>query len=254
MMQAHPLPGLKCIDGSTPVVWANASSAGVTEWVIQIGSQSIGTSFCISPFHCKLFAAPPAKPTPPPPPMTVSNAGPQSSNCTWNPSFCEFNQAQISDCTLDLLLGSGDTTISGVTMHMDGQALLKASLAKLGTLGLSSATRVLLNGVGWGGTSVILNADTVGAQLKTIAPKLTDYRAVAADGVHTRTPHVPWDTIKDPKFDALTGPTRHSKLCTGFSHMHVWKLLCGTEVKVTKISDLAMHGGLLPKSHKGGGA
>ena len=130
MMQAHPLPGLKCIDGSTPVVWANASSAGVTEWVIQIGSQSIGTSFCISPFHCKLFAAPPAKPTPPPPPMTVSNAGPQSSNCTWNPTFCTFRQAQIFECTLDLLLGSGDVTDGGVTMHMGGQALLKASLAR----------------------------------------------------------------------------------------------------------------------------
>ena len=52
--------------------------------------------------------------------------------------------------------------------------------------------------MGWGGTAVILNADRVGAQLKTIAPKLTDYRAVAADGVHTRTPHILWDTIWAP--------------------------------------------------------
>ena len=73
-MQAFPLPGLACIDGSTPVVWAGASST-VTEWVIQIGSQSITTSFCISPFHCKLFAAPQPKPAPTPPPMVVSNAG-----------------------------------------------------------------------------------------------------------------------------------------------------------------------------------
>ena len=53
--------------------------------------------------------------------------------------------------------------------------------------------------MGWGGTAVILNADRVGAQLKTIAPKLTDYRAVAADGVHTRTPHILWDTIWAPE-------------------------------------------------------
>eukprot|EP01052_Picozoa_sp_SAG31_P045289 SAG31_NODE_8210_length_1496_cov_1.258411_2_plen_137_part_00 len=78
---------------------------------------------------------------------------------TINPTFCKFNQAQISDCTYDLLMGSGAassaastlTNGSAVTMHFDGAALLKASLAKLATLGLKSAKRVLLNGVGWGG-------------------------------------------------------------------------------------------------------
>ena len=71
-----------------------------------------------------------------------SSPGPQSSNCTWNPTFCKFNQAQISDCTLDLLLGSGDVTDGGVTMHMGGQALLKASLARPLPVPLGNETRL----------------------------------------------------------------------------------------------------------------
>ena len=59
---------------------------------------------------------------------------------------------------MDLLLGDNDVSATTeanatVTMHFRGQKLLAASLAKLAALGLSSARRVLLNGVGWGGTS-----------------------------------------------------------------------------------------------------
>ena len=79
-MQPVPLTGVKCLDGSTPVVWLNQSSA-IKDWVIQIGSQSITTSFCISEKTCALFAAPPTTPPPPPGPMPISNAGPQSDNC-----------------------------------------------------------------------------------------------------------------------------------------------------------------------------
>ena len=202
-MAAFPLAGVQCLNGQAPVVWVNAS-AQVKDWVVQIGSQSITTSFCISEKTCALFAAPPAGPPPPPPgPMAVSNAGPQSDSCTINPTFCKFNQAQISDCTMDLLLGDNDETMAAetngsVTAHFQGQKLLKASLAKLAELGLSAAERVLLNGVGWGGTSVILNADSVGAQLKTLAPGLKDYRAVAADAIHPKRDHLLWSDHDGP--------------------------------------------------------
>ena len=84
-MQAVPLTdaGVKCLDGSTPVVWFNQSSA-IKDWVIQIGSQSITTSFCISEKTCALFAAPPTTPPPSPGPMPISNAGPQSDDCVSN--------------------------------------------------------------------------------------------------------------------------------------------------------------------------
>jgi hypothetical protein len=95
-MAAFPLAGVQCLNGLPPVVWVNAS-AQVTDWVIQIGGQSITTSFCISQKTCTLFATPPASPPPPPPgPMPVSNAGPQSDDCTINPSFCGFNQARTA--------------------------------------------------------------------------------------------------------------------------------------------------------------
>ena len=224
-MAAFPLAGVQCLNGQAPVVWVNAS-AQVKDWVVQIGSQSITTSFCISEKTCALFATPPTGPPPPPPgPMAVSNAGPQSSDCTINPTFCKFNQAQISDCTMDLLLGDNDETMAAetngsVTAHFQGQKLLKASLAKLAELGLSAAERVLLNGVGWGGTSVILNADSVGAQLKTLAPGLKDYRAVAADAIHPKRFHLLWSDHDGPggniggqPYDALTGWLEaHTKL------------------------------------------
>eukprot|EP01052_Picozoa_sp_SAG31_P045288 SAG31_NODE_8210_length_1496_cov_1.258411_1_plen_226_part_10 len=62
------------------------------------------------------------------------------------------------------------------------------------------------------GTSVILNADAIGAQLKVLAPDLTDYRAVAADGIHPKTDHIFWSDKDGPggnvggkPYDALTG-------------------------------------------------
>ena len=66
--------------------------------------------------------------------------------------------------------------------------------------------------LGWGGTAVILNADTVGALLRSLAPGLAEYRAVAADGVHPARDHLFWSDTDGPggnvggkPYDALTG-------------------------------------------------
>eukprot|EP01052_Picozoa_sp_SAG31_P045290 SAG31_NODE_8210_length_1496_cov_1.258411_3_plen_139_part_00 len=94
-MQAVPLTGAKCLDGSTPVVYVNHSASATDNWVIQIGGQSITTSFCISEKTCALFATPPATPPPAPGPMPVSNAGPQSSDCVSGSTFVPRREPRL---------------------------------------------------------------------------------------------------------------------------------------------------------------
>ena len=69
-------------------------------------------------------------------------------------------------------------------LYFKGQRILAASLKLLATLGLRDATSVLLTGFSQSGTSVILNADTVGTLLSSLAPKLRRYKALPVDGHH----------------------------------------------------------------------
>ena len=71
-------------------------------------------------------------------------------------------------------------------MNFRGQAILRASFEKLGTLGLSKATSVLLTGETHAGTAAILNADTIGGVLRSIAPNLKTYKVLPADPSHPR--------------------------------------------------------------------
>jgi hypothetical protein len=122
----------------------------------------------------------------------------QSQNCSVNPLFCAANQAVLAVCDFSMYLGTGtskatfidgkNTTSPGfnrtVTVHHNGRQILAASLKRLASLGLNKATNVILQGVSFGGTAAILNADFIASQLKTLAPALQRFRVVSADGVH----------------------------------------------------------------------
>ena len=71
-----------------------------------------------------------------------------------------------------------------VRAQFNGRKILAASLRRLAPLGLSNATDIILCGVTFGGTALILNADYIGTRLKTLAPKLVRYKAVAVDANH----------------------------------------------------------------------
>lgn len=166
---------------------------------------------CIGEGNCAQFAKPPAVPAPPKPvgPWVPTGGtasapglaeGMQSQNCTVNPLFCRANQVIIAACDFSLFLGSGtvdavyveknasDPSDPGhnvtVKATFNGRKILAASLKRLAPLGLSKATDVILCGVTFGGTALILNADYIGMQLKALAPKLLRYKAVAVDGNH----------------------------------------------------------------------
>jgi hypothetical protein len=204
----------KCIGGTDPGVQVWVNPKPTTQWVITLGSVSpgLGSWMCTSEATCAQFAKPPTTPAPPPTPVgpwvpaggTASAPGlaegMQSQNCTVNPLFCTANQVVIAACDFSLFLGSGtvdavyveknasDPSDPGhnvtVKVQFNGRKILAASLKRLAPLGLSKATDVILCGVTFGGTALILNADYIGTQLKALAPKLTRYKAVAVDGNH----------------------------------------------------------------------
>ena len=112
-----------------------------------------------------------------------------------NPDFYDANQASLSTC--DFSFGLGDARRTGsefglpppadkTVMTFAGPQILAASLKKLGALGLSKATSVLLTGTAGGGVQVFLQADAVAAALKTIAPNLKVFKALAVDGLRPR--------------------------------------------------------------------
>ena len=82
---------------------------------------------------------------------------------------------------------NGSTVVnSSTTFKLQGQLILTESLQKLGELGLKDAENVVLTGETHAGTSAALIADTVGEQLKSIAPKLKKFGVLPADGLHPR--------------------------------------------------------------------
>ena len=203
---ANALPTAQCIDSSPAMVYANASTA--TTWVIQVGPGNGGAGmFCFTDpsgkptgqaMDCPSIAArPQPSPPSPPKPASLGAGGIQDLNCTRNPTFCKAAFAQLSTCSYDMLLGNAVHTIPyrwngsmvinvSTTFKLQGQAILNESLRKLGELGLNNAENVVLTGETHGGTSAALIADTVGEQLRTIAPKLKKYGVLPADGLHPR--------------------------------------------------------------------
>ena len=156
----------------------------------------------------------------------------QSQNCTVNPLFCTANQAIIAACDFSLFLGSGtvdavyveknasDPSDPGhnvtVQAQFNGRKILAASLKRLAPLGLSNATDIILCGVTFGGTALILNADYIGTRLKALAPKLVRYKAVAVDANHpqygtglamSRNVHRPAQASEDPGHERVQSPS-----------------------------------------------
>ena len=141
MATAHTLTNATCLNGAPATVAAWLHPTPTTDWVIQIGSASPSLTWCISEEACRQFATPPGQPPAPPAPVALADGGPQSQNCTINPTWCGSNQAVLTQCSMDMLLGDRTLDSNGTTLHFDGRRILAASLQKLATLGLRDATR-----------------------------------------------------------------------------------------------------------------
>eukprot|EP01051_Picozoa_sp_SAG22_P008056 SAG22_NODE_594_length_8738_cov_20.249219_4_plen_738_part_00 len=201
VMTAHSLastdPGARCINGQPASVFAWINPTPSTGWVITLGSVSPTLSICVTPGNCAFFAQPPSNGSSPPPPPIPLAQGPQSTNCSINPTWCRANQASIEMCSFDLGIGDAQTVfqgtaqpagknLSGTVLTFAGRKTIAAAITKLGTLGLKAATSVLLNGIAFDGTAVILNADFIGQQLKSVAPQMAKYKALPVDAIHPR--------------------------------------------------------------------
>lgn len=81
----------------------------------------------------------------------------------------------------------GNDWIPGSTkLHFRGQSILRESIKTLAALGMDKATHVLLTGVVWSGTAVVLHADTIGALLRVAVPGLQVYKALPVEAVHPK--------------------------------------------------------------------
>ena len=213
-MDAHSLnttdPTAICLDGKSPDVFAYVSPKPSKQWVILLGTTSVGFDICISEEACALYgkqplpphAGPPGPPPPPPPPPSpVPLAqGPQSRDCTVNPDWCTANHASIPLCDFTLGLSDMEEIVSASgcpiagtccakpTMAFRGRRILAAAIKRLAALGMSGAEEVLLTGVGFGGTSAILNADFFAEQLKLVAKGLKVFKVLPVDAIHPKDP------------------------------------------------------------------
>jgi hypothetical protein len=188
-------PDALCLSGTRAGVYA-WTGGDPSRWVIQLGSSSAGLDMCLDPARCELVvrdALAKSNATGQVPmlsgaPNVSLMMGIQSQNCSENPTFCRFNQAQLMMCDFALLTGNIDRIgpANRTKLHFRGLQILEASLQKLGQLGLKKARSVLLTGVVHGGTAVFLHADRIGQMLRTIAPNLQTYKALPADGIHPK--------------------------------------------------------------------
>ena len=147
-LSLHPLddPGAVCLAGAPAGVYAWAGDP--KNWVLQLGSSSAGLDMCLDPARCELVVKDglsKSNATGELPMLTgVPNVslmmGVQSQNCSENPTFCGFSQAQIMMCDFAMLTSSGTDRVgpaNGTKLHFRGLQILKASLQKLGQLGPS---------------------------------------------------------------------------------------------------------------------
>ena len=198
-------PDAVCIDGTAASVAVYKNPTPSNDWLVTLGPGSGGTfDICIGTNYCSKFGSVTIPGMPPPPikpPANVSlqPVGPQSLDPTENPTFHGFNHAIVELCDFSLLLGSGNLSTEGTgrcplpgtccaqpMAFFRGRKILAAALKKLASLGMSSATSVLVTGVTWGGTAVILNIDYIAEQLKTLAPNAGKVRGLPVDAIQPR--------------------------------------------------------------------
>lgn len=197
--QWYPLEAGVCVNGAPAFVYAfsePAKKGTSNDWVVQFGAAPT-LNFCIDEQHCAIFGVPPTAPPKPGTNTTLTPGGPFSTNCTDNPDFCQANKAQITvGCSMDLLMGNNLHEINAshqhtpfgnaTVLHFDGMAVLKNSIAKLLSLGMNKADKVLLTGVAHSGTAVFLHADRVEAQIRKANPGLKQFGALPVDGLHPK--------------------------------------------------------------------
>ena len=71
-------------------------------------------------------------------------------------------------------------------MHFKGQSILRESITKLASLGMSKATHILVTGFVWSGTGLVYHADTIGDLVKAAVPSLQVFKVLPVDAVHPK--------------------------------------------------------------------
>ena len=193
------LPEERCADGTPcPASGVCPSAATADSWMIILESgnpQSI--PWCFPPdellwgsgslSNCHPFAAALAATPGPAPNMTDPSGGPNcvlSSNCTTNPTFCNFGKIVVPQCTFDNWLGDADQELGNsthkLTAHYRGQRVLNATLTQIAKDLLRKDSKVLVVGTDGGANFLYIAADRIGALL---AVKPSNFAVVPIGGL-----------------------------------------------------------------------
>ena len=134
--------------------------------------------------NCHWSAATLAAAAAPPPNMSLPCGGSHclmSSNCTTNPTFCNFGKVVVPQCTFDNWLGDADRELGNathpLTAHYRGQRMLNVTLRQIKTDLLSADATVLVVGADGGANFLYIAADRVGALLG-----VKDFAVVPVEG------------------------------------------------------------------------
>jgi hypothetical protein len=196
-----------CNDGTQPSYYATPPrGASQNEWMIILpssGGSPQAIPWCFPPaesqwdlpnvlsncFQSFPTASSP-QPVPPAANITIPCGGPHciySSNCTFNPTFCNFGKIVIPQCTFDNWLGDATRTFGNaslrVTKHYRGQRMLNATLAQIAKDLLNAKSKVLVAGNDGGGNLIYIQADRIGALLQGVANfPATSFAVVPIEG------------------------------------------------------------------------
>ena len=200
-----------CNDGSPPVYYASPPTNNSSGWMIILSGQgNQQMPWCFPPdestwekgdgipndcwWGAPKSPAPP--PAPPAPNMTLPcgtfQAGSHciySSNCTTNPTLCDYGKIIVPQCTFDNWLGDATrqlgTSAHPHTAHYRGQRMLNATISQAARDLLSPSSRVIVAGSDGGGNLLYIQADRIRDMIATgvsVESSVLDFMAVPIEG------------------------------------------------------------------------
>ena len=186
-----------CLDGTPAGFYISRStmSSDDTKWQIYLN----GGAWCYNEFDCynRSFEFLGSSATWADDPAAIeflaSSNGYMSSNCSLNPTTCNFNKVWVGYC--DLTSFSGDRTepivVNGKSIWFRGKRNLERTLeALVQQYGLADATEVMLTGQSAGGQATILHTNLVQEYLARHAPSMHKFAAVPVSGFFIDIPNI----------------------------------------------------------------
>jgi hypothetical protein len=187
-------PNAVCTDGSKAGYYLRRTTnpSSKDEWMLYLG----GGAWCWSAENCyqrSKTSYGSSKSWPRHIGRDDVGGGPMSSNCSVNPTFCEYNVVMINYCDGNSFAGmlSEPFVYNNTKVFLKGRFILDALLRQLlSHEGLANASSFLLTGGSAGGLAVYLHSDSIRDRLVAAVPTLKKFGAVPISGFFLDQPNI----------------------------------------------------------------